>query len=147
MPTILSVLFPFRCRTCTNSSSWAESTMSLEVISHSILDQIRRVCDVVTRKENVSGSVCLESLVNNSDYISVSTTSIMKFVRNSILLCLRLFPQNHILEEAVLIAEELSNTQMNSSTCHVTPCRSLAKNLLKSNRQVCHLSFIELRIM
>lgn len=65
----------------------------------------------------------------------------MRFIRNATLLCCTIFLQNHILEEAVLIAEELSNTVMNTSSCSVTPCRTLAKSLLKSNRQV-YLLFV-----
>ncbi|CAI9109785.1 OLC1v1009681C1 [Oldenlandia corymbosa var. corymbosa] len=49
--------------------------------------------------------------------------------------CSNTFPQNYILEEAVLISEELSKSEMKSSQPHVTPCRSLAKSLLKQNRQ------------
>ena len=60
----------------------------------------------------------------------------LKFLRNALLLCLIIFPRNYILEEAVLIAEELYNTKTNPSTCLVTPCRSLAKSLLKGDRQV-----------
>lgn len=108
------------------------------MISYSILEQLRRVHDVVAGKENVLGCIPIESLVKNSDDISMRT-SMMKFVRNATLLCLTVFPQNHILEEAVLIAEELSNTRMSSSSSNVTPCRALAKNLLKTNRQVHHL--------
>lgn len=60
----------------------------------------------------------------------------MKFLRNAILLCLTAFPHNYVLEEAALISEEQSVTKMNSSSYSVTPCRALAKSLLKSDRQV-----------
>lgn len=60
----------------------------------------------------------------------------MAFLRNAILLCLAAFPQNYILEEAALMAEELSCTSSNTSLSSVTPCRVLAKNLLKKDRQV-----------
>lgn len=60
----------------------------------------------------------------------------MKFLRNAILLCLTAFPHNYILEEAALVAEELYVTKMNSCSCSVTPCRALAKSLLKNDRQV-----------
>lgn len=59
----------------------------------------------------------------------------MKFLCNATLLCLTAFPRNYILEEAVLVAEDLWNTKMNSCSCSVTPCRALAKRLVKSNRQ------------
>ncbi|KAK7317991.1 hypothetical protein RJT34_02676 [Clitoria ternatea] len=41
---------------------------------------------------------------------------------------------NSLLEEVVLISEELYVSKMNSSNCMVTPCRALAKSLLKSDR-------------
>jgi hypothetical protein len=41
----------------------------------------------------------------------------MKFLRNAILLCLNVFPQNYIPEEAVLVTEELFVTNM--KTCEV----------------------------
>jgi len=47
---------------------------------------------------------------------------------NAVLLCLTVFPRNHILEEAVLICEELYVTKMNSFNRVVTPCRALAKS-------------------
>ncbi|KAK7317809.1 hypothetical protein RJT34_02357 [Clitoria ternatea] len=42
---------------------------------------------------------------------------------------------NSLLEEAVLISEELYVSKMNSSNCMVTPCRALAKSLVKSDRK------------
>lgn len=59
----------------------------------------------------------------------------MKFLRNAILLGLTVFPRNYKLEEAALLAEELFVTKMNSSCGSVAPCQSLAKRLLKSDRQ------------
>lgn len=60
----------------------------------------------------------------------------MKFLRNATLLCLSVFPRNFVLEDAALVAEELSVMNSNPSSCSVTPCRDLAKFLLKSDRQV-----------
>lgn len=134
-------LLPFNaCRTCTNSSSWAEKSLSLEAMPDSLFDELRRVHYVLTKKGRNQIDTSLEQVFSSSDDISMRT-SMMEFVRNATLLCCTVFPQNHILEEAVLIAEELSNTAMNTSSCSVTPCRTLAKSLLKSNRQV-HLLFI-----
>lgn len=65
----------------------------------------------------------------------------MKFLRNATLLCLTAFPRNYILEEAALVAEELFVTKMNSDGCLVTPCRTLAKRLLKNDRQVIAVTF------
>lgn len=131
----MTVLFVLCNRACTNSSAWVEHTRTLEVFSHSILDNLRKVRDIVTEKQSIPMSMPLECLLSSSDDISMRT-SMMKFVRNASLLCLNAFPQNYILEEAVLVAEELSNTRMNSLVSTITPCRSLAKNLLKNNRQV-----------
>ncbi|KAJ8554076.1 hypothetical protein K7X08_024754 [Anisodus acutangulus] len=120
--------------TCTNSSSWAEESLSLEAIPDSLFDELRRMHNVLTKEGRNQIEKSLEQVFTSSDDISMRI-SMMRFVRNATLLCCTVFPQNHILEEAVLIAEELSNTMMNTSCCSVTPCRTLAKSLLKSNRQ------------
>ncbi|KAL3374250.1 hypothetical protein AABB24_005955 [Solanum stoloniferum] len=120
--------------TCTSSSSWAEKNLSLEAIPDSLFDELRRMHDVLTKGGSNQTDTSLEQVFNSSDDISMRT-SMMRFIRNATLLCCTIFPQNHILDEAVLIAEELSNTVMNTSSCSVTPCRTLAKSLLKSNRQ------------
>ncbi|EEF34680.1 nuclear exosome regulator NRDE2 isoform X2 [Ricinus communis] len=103
---------------CTNSSSWSDKILSLEVLPDSMIQSLA-----------LTGNA-LVFLLGNSNEES-KRRDIMKFLRNAILLCLTAFPRNYILEEAALIAEELSATRMDSST----PCRSLAKSLLKSDRQ------------
>ncbi|KAI3454346.1 hypothetical protein Pfo_011009 [Paulownia fortunei] len=120
--------------TCTNSSSWVEKTLSLESLPYSLLEDLRKVHDVLIGKLTNPLSISLELLLNSSDDSNMRS-NMMKFLRNAILLCLKAFPQNYILEEAALVAEELSNTRMNSTSCSVTPCRALAKTLLKNNRQ------------
>ncbi|KAM7471048.1 hypothetical protein LguiA_009231 [Lonicera macranthoides] len=118
----------------TNSSSWVEKTLSLEALPDSMLSEIRRLHDVLKRTESSPSGSNLESISGGLDDISMRTNK-MKFLRNAILLCLTACPHNHILEEATLVAEELSHTQMDSFSFSVTPCRTLAKSLLKSNRQ------------
>ncbi|KAL0341658.1 UNVERIFIED_CONTAM: hypothetical protein Scaly_1828400 [Sesamum calycinum] len=120
--------------TCTNSSSWVEKTLSLESLPYSLLEDLRKMHDVVNGKLTNPISISLELLLNCSDDSNMRS-NMMKFLRNAILLCLKAFPKNYILEEAALVAEELSNTRMNSVSCSVTPCRALAKTLLKNNRQ------------
>ncbi|CAI9113285.1 OLC1v1013858C1 [Oldenlandia corymbosa var. corymbosa] len=119
---------------CTNSMSWYEGVRSLEAFPHNILEKLRKMHDVLSQKGSYPIGIPAECLQSSSDE-SATRTNMMKFVRNAALLCLTAFPQNYVLEEAVLIAEELSNTQMNSSLTSVTPCRALAKSLLKRNRQ------------
>lgn len=138
----LLFLFPHYCyvyRTCTNSPSWVEKTLSLESLPYSLLEDLRKVHVVLMGKLTNTTNISLELLLNSSDDSNMRS-DMMKFLRNAILLCLKVFPQNYILEEAALVAEELSNTRMNSTSCSVTPCRALAKTLLKNNRQVCVLS-------
>ncbi|XP_073143744.1 uncharacterized protein [Henckelia pumila] len=120
--------------TCTNSPSWVEKTLSLEALSHSVLENLRRVHDVLTEKRTHSRSTSLELLMNCSNDKNVRSDT-MKFLRNASLLCLKAFPQNYMLQEAALIAEELSNTSTDSTGSSVTPCRALAKTLLKNDRQ------------
>ncbi|KAF2317608.1 hypothetical protein GH714_025489 [Hevea brasiliensis] len=103
---------------CTNSSSCTEKILSMEVLPNSIV-----------RNLSLTGNGLVFLLGNTSDHSK--QTDVMKFLRNAILLCFTAFPRNHILEEAALVAEELSVTRMDSST----PCRALAKYLLKSDRQ------------
>ncbi|PIA63768.1 hypothetical protein AQUCO_00201244v1 [Aquilegia coerulea] len=119
---------------CTNSPSWMAKILGLETISDSILDDLRKVHESMTQLESSPSSFSLESLLGNSLDIS-SRTSMMKFLRNAVLLCLTAFPRNHILEEAALVCEELFMTKMNSQPCSATPSRALAKSLLKNDRQ------------
>ncbi|XP_037495827.1 nuclear exosome regulator NRDE2 [Jatropha curcas] len=103
---------------CTNNLSWTEKIFSLEVLPDSIAQNL-----------SLTGNGLVFLLGNTGD--NSKRVDVMKFVRNAILLCLTAFPRNHILEEAALVAEELSNARMDSST----PCRTLAKSLLKNDRQ------------
>ncbi|XP_077230808.1 uncharacterized protein LOC143863910 [Tasmannia lanceolata] len=119
---------------CTNSSSWIESILSLELLPDSILEYLRKVHEVVTRTQSSSCNFSLEVLLGSSNDVS-RRTNLMKFVRNAVLLCLNAFPRNYILEEAVLVAEELFVTQMRSRPSSVNPSRALAKLLLKNDRQ------------
>ncbi|KAJ7975310.1 protein NRDE2-like isoform X1 [Quillaja saponaria] len=116
---------------CTNSSSWTEKLRSLEALPDSLLQKLKLVHDVLTRTDSSSTGLSLEYLLG---HVSKST-DMMKFLRNSTLLCLTVFPRNHILEEAILVAEELYVTKSKSSSCMDTPCRALAKSLLKNDRQ------------
>lgn len=125
-------------RACTNSSSWAEKTLSLETLPYSIIDSMRRVHNLLVKNQDNPTTTPLELLLSSSDDTDMRSNA-MKFLRNATLLCLTAFPQNYILQEAALIAEELSNTKMNRSFSSVTPCRGLARMLLKNNRQVCLL--------
>ncbi|CAA2938938.1 NRDE2 homolog isoform X1 [Olea europaea subsp. europaea] len=119
---------------CTNSSSWAEKTLSLETLPYSIIDSMRRVHNLLVKNQDNPTTTPLELLLSSSDDTDMRSNA-MKFLRNATLLCLTAFPQNYILQEAALIAEELSNTKMNRSVSSVTPCRGLARMLLKNNRQ------------
>lgn len=120
---------------CTNSSSWTEQILSLDRLPDSISEDLRRVYDVLTRTQSSGSTFSLESLLENPSDESSRRTNMIKFVRNAALLCLKSIPGNYILQESVLVAEELSQSRMNSSSGSVTPCRSLAKCLLKSDRQ------------
>lgn len=132
---VVELLQYYNCRTSTNSSAWGEKILHLEVLQDIILDKVRKVHEVLTKAESTPKSFSLECLLDCSGDISMRT-NMMKFLLNATLLCLSAFPKNHLLQEAALVAEELSNTRMGTVSCSVTPCRALAKNLLKKNRQV-----------
>ncbi|KAH1207217.1 Protein NRDE2 [Glycine max] len=116
---------------CSNSPTRADNILSLEDLPDSMLEKLKCIHEVLTKQQNSLAGFSFEflsgSLSRNAD--------IMKFIRNAVLLCLTVFPRNYMLEEAVLISEELYVTKMNSSNGMITPCRSLAKSLLKSDRQ------------
>lgn len=107
----------------------------MDSLPNMVLQHFRRLNSFLAELGKSAAGASLELLLDGSYEIS-KQADMIKFLRNAILLCLSAFPRNYILEEALLVAEELSNTKMNSTNCSVTPCRSLAKNLLKSDRQV-----------
>ncbi|OMP04864.1 Tetratricopeptide-like helical [Corchorus olitorius] len=119
---------------CSNSSSWTEKLLGLEELPDSIRLSITRLHNDFTKTNSKSDQFGLEFLRDSARGIH-QRTEMMKFIRNAALLCLTAFPRNHILEEAALLAEELFVTKLNSSSCSVTPCQSLAKRLLKCDRQ------------
>lgn len=117
-----------------------EKILSLETFPDNISQHLTSVYNVLAKLETSSnGYKIMEFLLGNDNSVS-QRTSMMTFLRNATLLCLNAFPRNYILEEAALIAEELSVTKMGSSSHSVTPCRVLAKSLLKNDRQVFFLS-------
>ncbi|KAM5570301.1 hypothetical protein ABKV19_011125 [Rosa sericea] len=118
----------------TNSSAWSEKLFSLEALPQSVLQTLKRVHDVLSKTQGTSNSFSLESLLGTTNDIH-GKAGLMKFLRNATLLCLSAFPRNYLLEEAALVAEELSVVNLNPSLSSVTPCRALAKYLLKSDRQ------------
>ncbi|KAF7822056.1 protein NRDE2-like protein isoform X1 [Senna tora] len=116
---------------CSNSPSWTETLLSLEDLPASILEKLKCIHDVLTKAQSNSTGFSFECLSGCSS----RSADMMKFLRNALLLCLTIFPRNYVLEEAILIAEELYSMETNASSCTVTPCRALAKSLLKSDRQ------------
>lgn len=116
---------------CSNSPTWAENILSLENLTDSMLEKLKCIHEVLTKTQNSPTGFSFEFLSGSFS----RSADIMKFIRNAVLLCLTVFPRNYMLEEAVLISEELYATKMNSSNFMVTPCRALAKSLLKTDRQ------------
>ncbi|CAA7401326.1 unnamed protein product [Spirodela intermedia] len=119
---------------CTNSASWIEDTLSLDTTPTSILNVLGDAPWVASEPDSDSIHYSLKLLLDSEADI-LRKGEIMKFLRNGILLCTNSFPRNYILEEALLLAEELSMTQANCSTSSDTPSRPLAKRLLKNDRQ------------
>uniref|UniRef100_A0A803MRW7 Uncharacterized protein n=1 Tax=Chenopodium quinoa TaxID=63459 RepID=A0A803MRW7_CHEQI len=117
---------------CTNSSYWNEKILSLETLPSSILQYLGRVNGTKILESDPS-ALNMESLLNRSE--AVERAEIMRFLRNAALLCLKVFPRNYKIEEAILIAEEQTAVAINSSQCSTMPSRALAKHLLKSDRQ------------
>uniref|UniRef100_A0A7N0UFL9 Protein NRDE2 homolog n=1 Tax=Kalanchoe fedtschenkoi TaxID=63787 RepID=A0A7N0UFL9_KALFE len=119
---------------CTNSSSWVEKLSRLETVPESVMQELLSVHDALAQKRSKRDDFHFESFLSDRDDIS-KRTSMMKFLRNATLLCLTVLPRNYVLEEALLVAEDLYHTKMNTCSSLVTPCRALAKSLLKRDRQ------------
>ncbi|KAM0927264.1 hypothetical protein ACQ4PT_002987 [Festuca glaucescens] len=119
--------------TSSNSSSWLDRIMSLEMISNDILEDISTVSDLVNKTQN-SSHYRLESLLGSMHDLS-QRPGLVKFLQNAILLSLDVFPRNHILEEAALVTTEMYTTQKNTLSAPAKPSRTLAKTLLKKDRQ------------
>uniref|UniRef100_A0A0A9E0V8 Uncharacterized protein n=1 Tax=Arundo donax TaxID=35708 RepID=A0A0A9E0V8_ARUDO len=119
--------------TSTNSSSWLDRILSLEMISSDILEDLSAVSDLVNKKQNPD-HYKLESLLESIHDLS-QRPGLVKFLRNAILLLLDIFPRNHILEEAVLGTTQMYTAEENSSSTPANASRALAKNLLKKDRQ------------
>ncbi|KAL9241950.1 hypothetical protein vseg_016001 [Gypsophila vaccaria] len=117
---------------CTNSSSWNEKILSLETLPDSILEYIGN-SNGAGKLESGSSNFSLEFLSENLH--SSARNEIMNFLRNAALLCLKVFPRNYKLEEAILQAEEKAKVGINTVQQTAMPSRALAKNLLKSDRQ------------
>ncbi|KAK9707010.1 hypothetical protein RND81_07G167200 [Saponaria officinalis] len=117
---------------CTNSSSWIEKLLSLETLPNSISEYIGNI-NGAGKFESGSCTFSLEFLSQNPH--SSARNGIMNFLRNAALLCLKVFPRNYKLEEAILHAEEKAKLEINTLLQTAMPSRALAKNLLKSDRQ------------
>lgn len=109
----------------------------MESASDSLLDDLRKAEETLRKTDSHESGYSLEHVLSSFDNINMRS-EVMKFVRNVTLQCLNVFSHDHVLKEGALVAEELSKTRMNSCSAAVTPCRALAKSLIKSNRQVCH---------
>ncbi|XP_074269561.1 uncharacterized protein LOC141592695 isoform X2 [Silene latifolia] len=116
----------------TNASSWNEKILSLETLPDSISKYIRNL-NGAGKLESGSSTLSLESLLQSPD--SSARREMMNFLRNSALLCLKVFPRNYKLEEAILCAEEKAKVGFNTLQQTAMPSRALAKNLLKTDRQ------------
>ncbi|XP_057545357.1 uncharacterized protein LOC130824389 isoform X2 [Amaranthus tricolor] len=114
---------------CTNSSCWNDKILGLQTLPNSILQYFESV-NGHTILESGSSTRSMEFLLQRSK--TAERTDIMKFLRNAALLCLRVFPRNYKIEEAILIAEEKA---LNSEQSSTKPAQALAKQLLKSDRQ------------
>lgn len=111
-----------------------EKLLSLEALPDSLSLYLRSIYEALDKAQTSSYVCNMEDLLASKNEIP-SRSNMMSFIRNATLLCLKIFPRNYIVEQAALIAEELSVTE-SSSNHSQTPCRALAKSLLKNDRKV-----------
>ncbi|KAL9263204.1 Nuclear exosome regulator NRDE2-like protein [Drosera capensis] len=128
----------------TNSATWSQKILSLEGLPYSTLQDLKRVHDSLVRGSTTNGISW--DLLFPCVHDDSKKRDVMSFLRDAILLCLRAFPGNYHLKEAALIAEEQSvMVRSNAAAFSATPCQSLAKRLLKSDRQDLLLSGVYAR--
>lgn len=99
-----------------------------------ILESLHGIFELVNGSQSFANNLTLGDLVDGSN--DIEKFEINRFLRNSLLLCLNVFPRNYHLEEALLFSEELLVSGVNSPTTSSTPSQVLAKSLLKKDRQV-----------
>ncbi|KAL5208468.1 hypothetical protein ABZP36_032903 [Zizania latifolia] len=119
--------------TSTNSSSWIDRILSLEMITDDILEDLNIVSNLLDKNQNSVNNKLVSLLGITHDFSQRS--GIAKFLKSAILLFLDVFPRNHILEEAVLVTTQIHMVQEKSVSTPANASRALAKNLLKKDRQ------------
>lgn len=112
-----------------------EKIRSCEVLPRSSLKELWDVHGLMDQNKRNCGNLHLECLFNSTKDES-KRTGVLKFLQNAILLLLKIFPRNYILEEVALKSDVQFETRRISSVDVITPCRGLAKSLLKNDRQV-----------
>ncbi|CAN6465668.1 unnamed protein product [Victoria cruziana] len=125
---------PIALWTSTNSPTWMEKIRSCEVLPRSSLKELWDVHDLMDQNKRNCGNLHLECLFDSTKDES-KRTGVLKFLQNAILLLLKIFPRNYILEEVALKSDVQFETRRISSVDMITPCRGLAKSLLKNDRQ------------
>ncbi|KAF3792390.1 NRDE2-like protein [Nymphaea thermarum] len=125
---------PIALWTSTNSPTWMEKVRSFEMLPKSTLKELWDVHDLMDHNKGNCSDLYLECLFDSRKDAS-KRSSVMKFLQNAMLLLLKVFPRNHILEEIALKSNVLFETRTTPSVNVITPCRGLAKSLLKNDRQ------------
>uniref|UniRef100_A0A0D9YZ16 Uncharacterized protein n=1 Tax=Oryza glumipatula TaxID=40148 RepID=A0A0D9YZ16_9ORYZ len=119
--------------TSTNSSSWIDRILSLEMITDDIQEDLSTVSNLIDKNQTSVHNKMVSLLGTMHEFSQRPGTA--KFLKNAILLFLDVFPRNHILEEAVLVTPQIHTAQEKSLATPATASRALAKNLLKKDRQ------------
>ncbi|XP_015689394.2 nuclear exosome regulator NRDE2 [Oryza brachyantha] len=119
--------------TSTNSSSWIDRILSLEMITDDIQEDLSTVSNLVDKNINSVYNKMASLLGTMNDFSQ--RPGIGKFLKNAILLFLDIFPRNRVLEEAVLVTPQTHTAQKKFLSTPANSSRALAKSLLKKDRQ------------
>uniref|UniRef100_A0A0D9VLM3 Uncharacterized protein n=1 Tax=Leersia perrieri TaxID=77586 RepID=A0A0D9VLM3_9ORYZ len=119
--------------TSTNSSSWIDRILSLEMVTDDIQEDLITVTNLVDKNQSSVHNKMVSLLGTMHDFSQ--RPGIAKFLKNAILLFLDVFPRNHILEEAVLVTPQIHTAEGKSLSTPASASRALAKTLLKKDRQ------------
>ncbi|XP_057854710.2 uncharacterized protein LOC131064559 isoform X2 [Cryptomeria japonica] len=119
---------------CTNSSSWRGKIANLDSLSVPLFEEVQIVQHALAEKQITSSNIDLQRIFGSVDSFFKAKDR-AKFLHNVLLLASKAFPQNRHLKEALLISKGYVTSEVNSRISQVTGSRTLAKKLLKDNRQ------------
>eukprot|EP00249_Psilotum_nudum_P017451 c26330_g1_i1 orf=1196-3601(+) len=116
-----------------NDISWKGKIESLDELSGPLLGELENACLSMGNPLRSDGNNVLKQLVGGVDWLDEVGRA--NFLRNALLQCRPLFPQNGLLQEILLKAEGYAVAKLDNAKSRSIASLFLAKKLLKTHRQ------------